>query len=157
VSVDLVRVDDRLIHGQVVVGWGRELKPDLVVLADDEVAANIWEQELYCMGVPPGLEVTFTTVEEAAALVDGWANGPRKTIILVGDIDSLERLCGGAPSIRKVNLGGLHSDANRRQRLPYLFLNEVEARQLRHLADRGVEITAQDLPNAAPIALGDIL
>ncbi len=43
-SLDLVRVDDRLIHGQVVVGWGRELKPDLVVLVDDEVAANEWEQ-----------------------------------------------------------------------------------------------------------------
>lgn len=156
-SVDLVRVDDRLIHGQVVVGWGRELKPDLVVLADDEVAANLWEQELYCMGVPPGIEVRFTTVAHAVTRVDEWANGPRRTIILVSDIDSLERLCRGAPSIRKVNLGGLHSNADRRQRLPYLFLNEMEVRQLRHLADRGVEITAQDLPNAAPIALGDIL
>ena len=91
--MDLVRVDDRLIHGQVVVGWGRELKPDLVVLADDEVAANEWEQKLYALGVPRGMKVEFTTVEEAARSVDTWAHDSCKTIIIVSDIDSLQRLC----------------------------------------------------------------
>ncbi|MCH6547189.1 MAG: PTS sugar transporter subunit IIB, partial [Gemmatimonadetes bacterium] len=57
--MELVRVDDRLIHGQVVVGWGRELQPDLVVLANDEVAANDWEQELYRLGVPERIDVKF--------------------------------------------------------------------------------------------------
>ncbi len=156
-SLELVRVDDRLIHGQVVVGWGRELKPDLVVLANDEVAENDWEQELYRLGVPKRMEVKFTTVDEAAGGVEAWANGSCKTIILVGDVDSLRRLCDGAPSIRKVNLGGVHHEGDRRQHLPYLFLSDGEAGQLRSLATRGIEITAQDLPNAAPIALADLL
>ena len=156
-SLELVRVDDRLIHGQVVVAWGRELKPDLVVLANDEVAENDWEQELYRMGVPEGMEVKFTTVDDAAGGVEAWANGSCKTIILVSDVDSLRRLCDCAPSIRKVNLGGVHHEGDRRQHLPYLFLSDAEVRQLRSLATRGIEITAQDLPNTAPIALTDLL
>jgi len=156
-SLDLVRVDDRLIHGQVVVGWGRELQPDLVVLADDEVAANEWEQELYCMGAPEGMKVVFTTVDDAARSVDRWAHSDRRTIILVSDIDSLARLCDGAPSIRKVNLGGVHNEGNRQQHLPYLFLSDTEVVQLRDLATRGIEITAQDLPTATPVRLAEIL
>jgi PTS system mannose-specific IIB component/fructoselysine and glucoselysine-specific PTS system IIB component len=156
-SLDLVRVDDRLIHGQVVVGWGRELQSDLIVLADDEVAANEWEQELYCMGAPVGMKVEFTTVEDAAGSVDRWAHSDCRTIILVSDIGSLERLCNGAPSIRKVNLGGVHNEGDRHQHLPYLFLSDAEVVQLRSLAKRGIDITAQDLPTAAPVELAAIL
>jgi PTS system mannose-specific IIB component/fructoselysine and glucoselysine-specific PTS system IIB component len=156
-SLDLVRVDDRLIHGQVVVGWGREIKPDLVVLADDEIAANEWEQKLYALGVPSGMKVEFTTVKGAVRSVDTWARDSCRTILIVSDIDSLQRLCNGAPTIRKVNLGGVHNDGDRQQHLPYLFLSEAEVGQLRLLATRGVEITAQDLPNSAPVTLEDLL
>ena len=61
----LFRVDERLIHGQVVVGWGQPLDIDYIVLVDDEVAASEWEQELYRMGVPPEMDVHFLSVEEA--------------------------------------------------------------------------------------------
>ena len=156
-SLELVRVDDRLIHGQVVVGWGRVLNPDVLVLADDEVAQNDWEQELYRMGVPPEIEVEFTSVADAAVGLEALTHDARRAIVLVGDVASLRRLCDGAPSVRKVNLGGVHREGDRRQRLPYLFLDEREAAELRLLEARGIEITAQDLPSAAPIPLAEVL
>jgi mannose/fructose/N-acetylgalactosamine-specific phosphotransferase system component IIB len=67
VAIELFRIDDRLIHGQVVVGWGQPLDLTFIVLVDDEVATSEWEQELYRMGVPPEMEVHFHTVEAAAA------------------------------------------------------------------------------------------
>ena len=147
-SLDLVRVDDRLIHGQVVVGWGRELKPDLLVLADDDVATTDWEQDLYRVG---------GSVAAAARSIDGWANGTKRTIVLVSNIDSLTRLCEAAPAIRRVNLGGVHYQGERHQCLGYLFLDDTETEQLRALAGRGIEITAQDLPTTTPIALAELL
>lgn len=153
----LVRVDDRLIHGQVVVGWGQALTPDLLILADDTIAQNDWERELYRTGVPPGIDVDFVSVGEAADRIDSWAGSRRRTILLVGDVDSLMRLCRAAPQIRRVNLGGIHGNRNRKERLPYLFLSDDEAQQLRRLEDRGVEVTAQDVPNAAAVPLGDLL
>ena len=65
-ALDLYRIDDRLIHGQVVVGWGQPLDLRFIVLVDDEVAASDWEQELYRMGVPPDMDVYFDAVESAA-------------------------------------------------------------------------------------------
>ena len=58
-SLVLYRIDDRLIHGQVVVGWGQPLDIGFIVLVDDEVARSEWEQELYRMGTPPEMEVYF--------------------------------------------------------------------------------------------------
>ena len=66
----LYRIDDRLIHGQVVVGWGQPLDLRFIVLVDDEVASSDWEQELYRMGVPPEMEVHFHSATEAAPLLD---------------------------------------------------------------------------------------
>ena len=58
-SLALVRLDDRLIHGQVVVGWGQPLNVAFIILVDDEVRDSAWEQDLYRMGVPPSIEVVF--------------------------------------------------------------------------------------------------
>ena len=60
-TLELYRIDDRLIHGQVVVGWGQPLDIDFIVLVDDTVATSDWEQELYRMGVPPEMDVYFHT------------------------------------------------------------------------------------------------
>ncbi|HXD48268.1 MAG TPA: PTS sugar transporter subunit IIB, partial [Gemmatimonadaceae bacterium] len=63
----LYRIDDRLIHGQVVVGWGQPLDIGFIVLVDDTVAASDWEQELYRMAVPPEMEVYFHSTADALA------------------------------------------------------------------------------------------
>ena len=62
----LNRIDDRLIHGQVVVGWGQPLDVKFIVLVDDAVASSDWEQDLYRMGVPPEMEVRFHSAADAS-------------------------------------------------------------------------------------------
>ena len=62
----LFRVDDRLIHGQVVIGWGTPLGVDRIVLVDDQVSTSPWEQDLYRMAVTPEMDVRFVTIAEAA-------------------------------------------------------------------------------------------
>ena len=66
-SIELYRIDDRLIHGQVVVGWGQPLDISFIVLVDDEVASSEWEQELYRMGTPPDMDVYFHSLADAPA------------------------------------------------------------------------------------------
>jgi PTS system mannose-specific IIB component/fructoselysine and glucoselysine-specific PTS system IIB component len=56
----LHRIDERLIHGQVVVGWGSQLHPDRIVVVDDDLSASTWEQELYVLGLPPEITAEFT-------------------------------------------------------------------------------------------------
>ena len=154
-SLDLVRLDDRLVHGQVVVGWGQALAVSLIVLVDDRVRSSDWEQELYRMGVPPDMELLFASVDEAIAAVPDWTASSRKTLLLTGDVDSLVRLVEGA-AIRRVNIGGVHQQADRRQRLRYVYLSDSEAGQLKRLSACGVDVTAQDVPSAKPIPIADL-
>src|ERR1700750_3479150 len=85
VAIELFRIDDRLIHGQVVVGWGQPLDIDFIVLVDDTVAASEWEQELYRMGVPPEMDVFFHGVDDAVAGYPRYANDRRHGILLTRD------------------------------------------------------------------------
>jgi mannose/fructose/N-acetylgalactosamine-specific phosphotransferase system component IIB len=156
VTLVLHRIDDRLIHGQVVVGWGQPLNVQFIVLVDDEVAASEWEQELYRMGVPPEMDVYFLNVNDAIASLERYRADPRHGILLTGDIETMRRLVDGG-GIPNVNLGGIHHRTGRTQRLRYVFLNNDEESALRDIATRGVNISAQDVPGARPIPLDDLL
>jgi mannose/fructose/N-acetylgalactosamine-specific phosphotransferase system component IIB len=157
VSLLLHRIDDRLIHGQVVVGWGQPLGLRFIVLVDDDVAASEWEQELYRMGVPPDVEVYFHPVEEMAAAMAHYERDVRPGLLLVGGVDTMRRLVEVAPSIRTVNLGGVHHAEGRVQRMRYVFLTPDEEVTLRALEAQGLVITAQDVPASRPVALADVL
>jgi mannose/fructose/N-acetylgalactosamine-specific phosphotransferase system component IIB len=156
VAIELYRIDDRLIHGQVIVGWGQPMGLAFLILVDDEVARSEWEQELYRMGVPPDLDVVFASVADAAAKLDEWNRDRRPGILLTSDIDTMTRLIDAKSSIRAVNLGGIHHRAGRVERLRYLYLTADELRALLALERRGVEVTARDVPASRPVSISTL-
>ncbi len=150
----LCRVDDRLIHGQVVIGWGRPLGIETIVLVDDAVAASPWEQDLYRMAVAPEIEVRFVTVADASAHLSEWHGSTRRSLLLTGDLPTIAALHSADPaSVHRINLGGIHHRPGRRERLPYLYLSDDELRGLLALETAGAEIQAQDLPTTKPVPL----
>jgi mannose/fructose/N-acetylgalactosamine-specific phosphotransferase system component IIB len=157
VPIELHRIDDRLIHGQVVVGWGQPLELRFLVLVDDEVASSEWEQELYRMGVPPDMRVHFVSVAQAVEQYAQFAADPQPGMLLTGDIETMARLCEAIPALRRVNIGGVHHRAGRAQKLRYIFLTSDEEKQLRNLAARGVDVSAQDVPAARVVSLENVL
>jgi len=157
VSVELNRIDDRLIHGQVVLGWGQPMALARIAVVDDTIAASPWEQDLYRMAVPPEIEVAFLAVDDAVRAYASWQADARPAIVLTGTVDAMCRLAEGAPALRAVNLGGVHQGPGRVERLRYLFLTPAEERALLALEARGVAVTAQDVPTAAPVPLRELL
>jgi len=149
----LYRVDDRLIHGQVVVGWGRPLGIELIVLVDDQVRASEWEQDLYRMGVPEGIEVQFASVAEAVAALPAWQKDKRRGLLLTADIESMLALRQADTSVEPINLGGLHHRPGRSERLPYLYLSDQELERLQAAGRAGASISAQDVPTAPAVAI----
>ena len=155
--VERYRIDDRLVHGQVVVGWGQPLSLAFIVLVDDTVAANDWERELYRMGMPPEMELFVETVESAAARMGEFEARADAGMLLTGDIATMDRLSAAVPAIRTVTIGGVHHRQGRAACLPYVFLSEDEIAQLSTIAARGVRIVAQDLPASNEVPLDDLL
>ncbi|MBK6495798.1 MAG: PTS sugar transporter subunit IIB [Gemmatimonadetes bacterium] len=154
----LLRVDDRLVHGQVVIGWGRPLAARFIVLVDNGVRASTWEQDLYRMAVPEGVEIIFASTAEATASLAGWAADPRAGILLTGDLTTMAALHDAEPVVaHRINLGGIHHRADRAERLRYLYLDDADTAILKRLASDGAAITAQDLPTSPPVPLADFL
>jgi PTS system mannose-specific IIB component/fructoselysine and glucoselysine-specific PTS system IIB component len=156
-AILLYRIDDRLIHGQVVVGWGQPHDIRFLVLVDDLVASSDWEKELYRMAIPPEMEIHFADVETAIRDHARYASDPRPGILITGDVTSMLRLVQGVKAIGSVNLGGIHHRAGREEKLRYVFLTPDEAEQLRALEASGVEVTAQDVPSARARPLAEVL
>ena len=155
-SLVLYRIDDRLIHGQVVVGWGQPLDIGFIVLVDDEVAHSEWEQELYRMGTPPEMDVYFVPVEDVTTALDKYKEDERAGILLTSNVADMLRLVKEA-GVRDVNVGGIHHRADRKQRLRYVFLSPGEEKLLREIAGLGATVTAQDVPATHPVELNDLL
>jgi mannose/fructose/N-acetylgalactosamine-specific phosphotransferase system component IIB len=158
VPILLYRVDERLIHGQVVLGWGSRLRPARYLVVDDEVAASEWEQDLYRLALPDGVEALFVPVEAARGQLPEWQMAATPSVLLTRGVEAMHALAlGGLLRGEPVNLGGVHHGPERERVLPFLHLSPEERRLVEAMAGEGVEVTAQDLPSSARIPLADLL
>lgn len=157
-SILLYRIDERLIHGQVTVGWGARLRPELFVVVDADVARSDWEQELYLLGVPEGARAIFVNPREARERLPEWKESPRRIVLLTRDVKTMVEVGeeGGLQGVA-VNVGGIHFQAGREEVLPYLFLDEHDRVNLESLREAGAEVTARDLPDSSKVPLKALL
>jgi len=157
-TIVLFRVDERLIHGQVVVGWGSHLRPNRFVVVDEILSGSEWEQELYKLGVPEDISVQFVDLKTAREDLESWRESDSRTVILTRDLETALNLArGGTMEGEVLNLGGLHLREGRSEVLPYLFLDPGEKELLTDLAEEGVRVAAQDLPGSPKVGLDSLL
>lgn len=156
-NVQLFRIDDRLIHGQVVLGWAKFLSSKYIILCDNEVAENDWEGELYLSCVPAGLSAQILNINEMTRLLKNGISEPDKTIVLVKSPSVLLDIINQGYSPDKVNIGGLHYEEARKKYLPYLFLSDKEITDLQSCAEKGVNLYCQDVPNAKIYNLSELI
>ncbi len=142
----LARIDDRLIHGQVTVGWATHLKPDRILLANNEIAADDWQCQVYASSVSPGIEVCILSLAEAAALLRNPDHNPDKTILLTGSTSEMAGLVGIGVSISEINVGGLHFGPGKKEMLPFVYLGPQDFFPLRQLLTKGIKLSAQQVP-----------
>jgi PTS system mannose-specific IIB component/fructoselysine and glucoselysine-specific PTS system IIB component len=149
----LYRVDDRLVHGQVVIGWGKPLNISFIVLLDDTVYTSDWERDLYRMGTPLDMELRFADLAEATRQHAAWRAEAGNGLVLTADVATMAAFRQSAPPLDRVNLGGIHHKPGRTPRLPYVYLSDDEYRTLAAMQQSGTEVTAQDLPTTQPVPL----
>lgn len=106
------------------------------------------------MAVAPEIEVRFATTAEAAAQLQDWQANGKRGLVLTGDLETMAALHAASPEIvHRINLGGIHHRAGRRERLPFVYLTDQELGTLHGLEERGAVVTAQDLPTSPAVAL----
>ncbi len=157
-GIVLYRIDERLIHGQVVVGWGRELMPARYVVVDDELAKSDWEQELYRLGLNEGAEAVFARASEALECLQDWKADETRSVLLTRDVGTMLELAGsGLLEGDKVNVGGMHHAEGRSRVASYVYLGDADREMLKRLEQCGVEVSARELPGSAKVSLETLL
>ncbi len=141
----LHRIDDRLIHGQVLVAWGARLSPVRMWLVDDAVAANDWERQVY-EAAAPGIEVHVVGVAEAAAAWAGEAAAAGGAFLIVRDLATARRLVEAGAPVGEFNVGGLHYAPGKTKVAEYVYLDDADRADARALLARGVTLEVRDVP-----------
>ncbi len=152
----LLRVDDRLVHGQVVLGWGSLLRPDRILLADDAVAANEWERTLYA-AASSEIVVSVATLAEAAKQLTGGVFDRERVLVVVRHPGAVLALMDLGVAIAEANVGGLHFRQGRERIADGVFVDAEERALLRELVKRGVSLDGRAVPGGAPVKLNSLV
>ena len=157
-SVALIRVDNRLVHGQVLEAWLPALDAHGILVADDEAAGNVLARSAMALAIPPGVRFEVLRVQAAAEALKPGGNGPqaRNTLVLLRDVRDAEALHDAGVPIDKLNLGNVHFGVGRRQVAPSVFLDREEIAALERLAQRGTQVEVRAVPTEPPTPLDGI-
>jgi mannose/fructose/N-acetylgalactosamine-specific phosphotransferase system component IIB len=143
------RIDDRLIHGQVVIAWGERLRPNRIVVADDASASAAWERDLL-ISAAPGFDVRVWTVAEAAAAYEAERASAGAAFLIVRHLPAALALVEAGAAVPSFTLGGLHYAPGKAKVHEYVYLDETDRRAARALIGRGVRLIVQDVPASRP-------
>jgi len=146
-SIVLVRIDDRLIHGQIVEGWVPYLKIERVVVASAAAAADDVQKALMRLALPEAVELHVEDpVCAARALKEAQTDRYRTLVLTPGPQEILALLDAGV-RFDRVNVGGLHYTVGRVQLGRAIFLSEDDKRALRAIAKKGLCVEGRGLPS----------
>lgn len=141
-------VDDRLVHGQVLLFWRRHWQIDKILVANDAVAMDELRKSALRLIIPPALSCEIVTVAQAATrLVAGTAE-TRTLLLLASPVDAWDILKWGA-ALKHVNVANLSARPGAKKLTPHLYVTQEERWALDRLSQSGVAVTAKQLPHSS--------
>ncbi len=155
-TLRLVRVDDRLIHGQVVAVWLRAVGADRIVIVDDRVAADPFLVDVLTLAAPAGVTVEVLDVASGAPRVRALADSPDTAFVLVKTpLTALALLRAGVP-VEVVNLGGMGAGPGRRPLYRTISASDDERAALREIEALGTPVEIRIVADDRPIPFASV-
>mgnify|MGYP000894020755 CR=1 FL=1 len=155
--VVFTRVDERLIHGQVILGWTNQTNTRLIMAVNDEVAANPLQKNLLKLGVKPGVQVEIISVAEAIIKIQENAWGDTATMVLVRNPIDLRTLIQAGLPVTKVNVGGVRDPEASIVLTKEVKATPEELEAWKDLDKMGVQIDIQFVPDQSVTNLNKVL
>lgn len=145
--INNVRVDHRLVHGQVAFTWTRSLGTDCILIASDDVAKDELRSTALRMAKPNGIKLVIKSIEDSAAALNSGVTDKYRLLVLFETIEDAYRLCQKTDKIKAVNLGGAKVDEGKRQISKAVFVSEKDCEMLREMHAAGIKLEVQMLPD----------
>ncbi len=151
VDLTFVRVDNRLVHGQILEGWVPFIRASRIVVVDDEVANDIFRETVIKMAVPSDIEVIVYSVDEFTSDYHYGENDGKNTIILFQNIADALRAFGSGFRFSELNIGNIHFESDRVCCSSSIYLSKEDIADLEFLVNDGVHIELRSVPRDRPV------
>lgn len=146
--IELVRVDDRLIHGQVAIGWVSSIGANTILVANDAAQADKTQAMALKMGTPAGVKLYIRKVADSGEIVRNFAAAQKaRVMVIVKSIADAARIVNDSGGvITSVNVGGQRAEAGKQKLTEHASASAEEIECLRQMHDAGVELDFRMLP-----------
>ena len=145
-NILLLRIDNRLVHGQVGVTWTTSLGANLLVVADDVCAKDLLQQQLMSMTAESsGAGIRFFSIEKTINIINKAAPSQKIFLICRTPQDARDLIDGGVP-IKDVNVGNMHFEKGKRQLSKKVYINDKDLEDLQYIKSKGINVFIQDVP-----------
>ncbi|WP_050641454.1 MULTISPECIES: PTS sugar transporter subunit IIB [Clostridia] len=145
--IKLVRVDHRLLHGQVAMAWTQSLDVDCMLIANDAVAKDDIRKTTLKLAKPNGVKLVIKNMEDSIAALNKGVTDKYKLFIIVESIEDAYRLTSGYKKIRSVNLGGCKPKETAVKTLyKTIPITERDGELLKEMLSDGIEVEIRQVP-----------
>lgn len=144
--ISLIRIDDRLIHGQVMAAWVRTLGVTHILVIDDATAADPFNQQVMQLAMPATVTLTISTIAAAAGHLAWAETNTARTLVLLPGVAAASAVYRQHP-FSALNVGGVGMAPGRKLIWRSIAASDEEVAQLRALRNAGVDVYLQMIPS----------
>jgi mannose/fructose/sorbose-specific phosphotransferase system IIB component len=153
----LARIDDRLIHGQVVEGWLKKIRVTHILVVSDEAAQDEMQKTLLGMAAPSNAKVSTLSVNDAVSEIKSNIFNKDFLLILFSNPGDALKFLNLGVKLDSINVGGMHYSSGKKQILKNLSVDNSDINAFESIAKLGVELEGRILPDDAKIDVMSIL
>ncbi|MBI0102966.1 PTS sugar transporter subunit IIB [Gilliamella sp. W8145] len=154
--INVARIDDRLIHGQVITTWVKNYDIEQVLVINDKVAGDKVQQSVLTMSAPPGLKVLVFGVQQFIEILKKTPIKKRTMLLFTNSID-VNALVEGGLALEKVNVGGMRMQDGRHQLSRAVSVTPEEEQAFKNLIAKNIPVEVQMVPKDPIVDLQSLL
>lgn len=151
------RIDHRLIHGQVVYAWTNYLSVNAILVANDEVADDLFRKRIMNLAKPNGVKLIFKTVDESINVINSGLTDEYRLFIIVENVLDAYRLFNGTGVIKTINLGLSTKRDETKNIAKAVYIDKNEEDMLREMSSEGVFVNVKQTPTDSDKNIIDLI
>lgn len=157
-EVVLARVDDRLIHGQVMTKWSKGMGTNALFVVDNATAKDPFMKDIYTMSTAnSGMTIKVFSTDEVVEYWEKTNFGDYKAILLLKTIDAAKEVIEKGLPVKRLNLGGIAKKKDTKFVLPNIAIKQEDFQILKELEGKGIEVFFQVVPDTKAVSLKDAI
>lgn len=146
-GLEFLRIDDRLIHGQIVTTWMKEVDTNVIIISNDVLAKDEFTSRMITLAAPPNTKVEVKNIKETVSILAGNKYANDRVMILTKTVEDVYDLYQNGLKFDYVNVGGMGAKANTKVIYRNISVTDKQMELLKELKEKGVEIEFKIVPN----------